>query len=53
MKKPYLLLTFLFAMLISVNSQDDVNLFDFWKYYTDSETAMYLSSCQLAYQQLQ
>jgi len=53
MKKPYLLLAFLFAMLNSVYSQDDVNLFDFWKYYTDSEHAMYLSSCQLAFQQLQ
>jgi len=53
MNRLYFSLAFLFAMLISVHSQDDVNLFDFWKYYTDSENAMYKSSCHLAFQQLQ
>ena len=46
-------LAFLFVLLNLSHSQDDVNLFDFWKYYTDSENAMYLSSCQLAFEQLQ
>ncbi len=53
MKRLYLSLAFLFAVLISVHSQYDVNLFDFWKFYTDSENAMYKSSCHLAFQQLQ
>ena len=53
MKKIHLSTAFLFSVLLSLYSQDDVNLFDFWKYYTDSEHAMYLSSCQLAFQQLQ
>jgi len=53
MNRLYFSLAFLFAVLISVHSQDDVNLFDFWKYYTDSENAMYKSSCHLAFQQLQ
>ena len=53
MNRLSLSLAFLFALLISVHSQDDVNLFDFWKFYTDSENAMYKSSCQLAFKQLQ
>ena len=53
MNRLYLSLAFLFAVLISVHSQDDVNLFDFWKFYTDSENAMYKSSCHLAFKQLQ
>jgi len=39
--------------LIPVQSQDDVNLFDFWKYYSDAENAMYKTSCALAFKQLQ
>ena len=53
MNRLYLSLAFLFAVLISVHSQDDVNLFDFWQFYTDSENAMYKSSCHLAFKQLQ
>ncbi|MEN8230129.1 MAG: acetylxylan esterase [Bacteroidota bacterium] len=54
MKKPALLsLLFLLTFLIPVHSQDDVNLFDFWKFYSDAENAMYKSSCNLAFQQLQ
>ena len=49
MNRLYLTLGLLFAVLISVHSQDDVNLFDFWKFYTDSENAMYKSSCNLAF----
>ena len=32
--------------------QDDVNLFDFWKYYSDAENVMYKTSCDLAFKQL-
>jgi hypothetical protein len=53
MNRLYLSLAFLFAVLITVHSQDDVNLFDFWEFYTDSENAMYKSSCHLAFKQLQ
>jgi len=53
MNRLYLSLGFLFAVLISVHSQDDVNLFGFWKFYTDSENVMYKSSCKLAFKQLQ
>jgi len=53
MNRLSLSLAFLFALLISVHSQDDVNLFDFWKFYTDSENAQYLSSCDFAFNQLQ
>ena len=43
---------FLFFLLPS-QAQDDVNLFDFWKYYSDAENVMYKSSCSLAFQQLE
>ena len=44
---------FLLTFLMPLQSQEDVNLFDFWKYYSDSENAMYKSSCTLAFGQLQ
>jgi len=46
-------LVFFLTFLLPVHSQEDVNLFDFWKFYTDSENVMYLSSCNLAFKQLQ
>jgi len=46
------LLLFL-TFLLPAQAQDDVDLFDFWKFYTDSENVMYLSSCDLAFKQLQ
>lgn len=49
----FLSLAFFSATLVSVHSQVDVNLFDFWTYYADSENAMYKSSCQLAFKQLE
>ena len=52
-KKLFLSLVYIFSFLIPVQSQDDVNLFDFWKYYADSENAMYKTSCSLAFEQLQ
>jgi hypothetical protein len=51
--KLFLSLVFFLTFLIPVQSQDDVNLFDFWKYYSDAENAMYKSSCSLAFKQLQ
>ena len=36
-----------------VQAQDDVNLFDYWKFYSDAENSMYKSSCSLAFDQLQ
>jgi len=41
------------TFLLPVQSQEDVNLFDYWKFYTDSENVMYKSSCNLAFKQLQ
>jgi len=52
MKRLFLSLAYLFFVLISLHSQYDVSLFDFWKFYSDSENAMYKSSCQKAFQQL-
>ena len=52
-KKLFFSLVYLISFLIPVQSQDDVNLFDFWKFYTDSQNAMYKSSCSLAFKQLQ
>jgi cephalosporin-C deacetylase-like acetyl esterase len=48
---PILLL--LLTFLLPLHSQEEVNLFDYWKYYTDAKDVMYLSSCDLAFEQLQ
>lgn len=40
------------TILLPVKSQYDVKLFDFWEYYTDAANAVYLSSCELAFEQL-
>jgi len=45
-------LFFLLTFLMPVQSQDDVNLFDYWKFYSDKENSMYKSSCELAFKQL-
>ena len=50
--KPFLCLVLFLTFLLPVQSQEDVNLFDFWKFYTDSENVMYKSSCNLAFKQL-
>lgn len=44
----------LISLLIHSSSfaQDDVNLFDYWKYYSDAENTMYKTSCSLAFEQL-
>ena len=51
--KPIPCLLLILTFCIPARSQDDVNLFDFWKYYTDAENVMYKSSCKLAFKQLQ
>lgn len=48
----YLLPAFLFIIYIPAQSQDDVNLFDYWKYYSDAENSMYKNSCSQAFMQL-
>ncbi len=45
------LLICLFINLPS-KAQDDVNLFDYWKYYSDAENSMYKTSCSHAFEQL-
>lgn len=40
------------TFVLPLKSQYDVQLFDFWEYYTDAADAMYLSSCELAFRQL-
>ena len=39
-------------MQVAAYSQDDVNLFDFWKFYSDAENSMYKTSCSIAFKQL-
>ncbi len=51
--KQFITLTCMLMLTLSVYPQDDVNLFDFWKFYSDAENAMYKSSCSLAFKQLQ
>ncbi len=48
----FLSLILLFAFQIPAYSQDDVNLFDYWKYYSDAENSTYKTSCSIAFQQL-
>jgi dienelactone hydrolase len=52
MNKLHLSLAFLLFLLMPVQSQDDVNLFDFWQYYSDAENALYKYFCSAGFQQL-
>ncbi len=53
MNKFFLFPFVIFLILIKQGqSQDDVNFFDYWKFYSDIENSMYKSSCALAFQQL-
>ena len=47
-----LLLAFLLIPFIPAYSQDDVDLFSYWKYYSDAENSMYKTSCSVAFKQL-
>ena len=54
MKKSLLFSLAIFLILLNpVNSQDDVNLFDYWKYYSDVENSMYKTFCSQAFKQLE
>jgi len=54
MKNKLLLsLVFLFILLIPLQSQDDVNLFDYWQYYSDAENSLYKYFCSAAFRQLE
>jgi len=53
MNRLYLSLAFLFAVLISSHSQDDINLFDYWKYYSDAENSLYKYFCSTGLQLLE
>ena len=51
-----LLTIFVFIAIASfspVFAQEDVDLFGFWKYYSDAQNSMYKTSCALAFEQLQ
>ena len=48
----FLSLSFLFIIQIPAHSQDDVNLFDYWKFYSDAENSMYKTSCSQAFELL-
>ncbi len=50
--KLFLPLIFFLIVQIPAQSQDDVNLFDYWKYYSDAENSMYKTSCSHAFDQL-
>jgi len=54
MKNDLLLsLVFIFVASIPLRSQEDINLFDYWEFYSDAENSMYKTSCSLAFEQLQ
>ena len=55
MEKKLLLFQVLFLFIYSpIYSQDDVNLFEYWKFYSfNAENSGYNTSCSLAFKQLQ
>lgn len=52
-KRWFLSFSCIIALNLPAQSQADVSLFDYWKFYTDSKNCMYKSSCELAFKQLQ
>jgi hypothetical protein len=46
-------LVFLLIQIIPLQSQDDVNLFDYWQYYSDAENSLYKYFCSAGFQQLE
>ncbi|MDX2445066.1 MAG: acetylxylan esterase [Bacteroidales bacterium] len=48
----FLLLSSLILLLPSL-AQDDVALFNYWKFYSDAQNSMYKTSCSLAFNQLE
>lgn len=45
-------LALFFVTANPLRSQEDVNLFDYWEFYSDAQNSMYKSSCSLAFDQL-
>ena len=45
-------LLILIIFILPLQAQDDVALFNYWKFYSDVENSMYKSSCELAFKQL-
>ncbi len=53
MKYSFLLISLiLIGLLKSVHAQDDVNLFNYWKYYSDAENSLYKYFGSVAFEQL-
>lgn len=48
----FLLLIFFSLIYEPVHSQDDVNLFDYWKFYSDAQNSQYKTSCSIAFKQI-
>lgn len=53
MLKRILLFLILAVTLAPARAQDDVNLFDYWKYYSDAQNAKYKYFCTRAFQLLE
>lgn len=53
MNKLPLCLVILFFQLLPLQSQNDVNLFDYWQYYSDAENSLYKYFCSAGFQQLE
>ncbi len=49
MKRTFSLFALLTLNIISLTAQDDVNLFDYWKYYSDAQNAKYKYFCTRAF----
>ncbi len=47
------LMVFLFIITFNAQAQDDVNLFNYWKYYSDAENSLYKYFCSTAFLQLE
>jgi cephalosporin-C deacetylase-like acetyl esterase len=44
---------FFFSILIPVQAQDDVTLFNYWQYYSDVENSLFKYFCSTGFQQLE
>ena len=54
MKYYFLLISLIFIGLFkSLHAQDDVNLFNYWKYYSDAENSLYKYFGSVAFEQLE
>ncbi len=48
----FLIWLILFAVFMPMQAQDDVNLFNYWKFYSDAENSLYKYFCSVAFEQL-